>query len=248
VAAADVTARGASVGVAFDSPSGWTFGAAAGGTGSNDPSGVTSAALSAFAATPANRAAVFTVNASRTPLDYTLPLVRNRVVMTEGVVSVEARRGRDWDFGAAAGVATYDVRASGRDSRRISFRTTARRRLNDRFAILLGARALGFDRDLNGGFFDPDAYGLVDVAVVWHHEPSGWLLDAEVAPGIQRIGSAGRTTGALRATASVAWQIRPGRELTARGTFANAGLQQLGDVDGGAYRYASFGIGFAWWF
>jgi hypothetical protein len=52
----------------------------------------------------------------------------------------------------------------------------------------------------------------------------------------------------VRATASAAWQIRPGRQLTLRGTFANTGLQQLSDVDGGAYRYTSIGIGFAWWF
>ncbi|HUF70873.1 MAG TPA: tetratricopeptide repeat protein [Longimicrobiales bacterium] len=246
--AADLIATGAQIGVTFDAPSGWTFGAAVGANRSGDPAARTSPALSAFASTPADRTTRLAVGGSRTPLDHTLPQIRNRVVVTEATASVEASSGRDWDFNAVAGVATFDARASDEQNRRISVTTAVRRRLTDRFAITLSARVFGFDRDIDGGFFDPDAFGLIDAAIAWHHEPARWLLDAEVAPGIQRIGSHATTTGAVRAAASATWQPRPGRQITLRGTVANTGFQQLSADSGGTYRYASAALSFSWWF
>lgn len=242
------SAGGVMVGLSVEAPSGWSFGAAAGAAGSNTPGDAPLGAVSAVVTTPRERSAVLTVSAARSPLDYTLPLIRNRVTVTEAGAAVSLRTARDWDLEGSVSVATYDVRSNDLYNHRVAVKAALRRRLTDRLALALGANGFGFDRDIDGGFFDPDLYALVDASLEWRAELPEWTLEAAVAPGLQQAGRTGKASGAVRTSSGATWRLRPGREISLRAVFANTGFEQLnGQADGG-YRYAAAVASFTWWF
>lgn len=248
VATADASVTGARFAVSIDALAGWLASAGMGATLADEPGADPLMAWSASLTSPRSAAAVVTVNGVRTPLDYTLPLVRNEVVMTEATASIRARRGRNWDFGVSAGIADFDVRRTGESNHRYAVSGSVNRRLSDAFRLEGGARAFGFDRDINGGFFDPDVYALFDAGLGWSGEAGPWRFDTVLAPGVQRIGRDGPLTGAVRSSAAVAWQLGPGRQVGLRGTFANTGLQQISEQTAGAYRYGAIALSLSWWF
>lgn len=245
---AAVSARGVNAGVSAELPSGWSLSASAGASASSIIGSRTRPAMSAGVTTPRHNAAIVTLAASRSNIDYTLPLVRNDVAVTEARASVDASAGRDWTVAVEAGFAAFDIRSTGESNRRLSGRALLNRRLSTPLSLVLSVRGFGFDKDLNGGYFDPDFYGLADAGIAWHRESAAWVLDAEVAPGLQQIGTSGTPGGAIRAQAAATWAVRPGRQISARAVLANTGLQQVTAEATRGYRYASMSLAVSWWF
>ena len=249
VAAAGVTARGAAAAFTLHLEPGWSVAARLGASASDDRT-TSNHALPTFGialGTPRRQRAVVSLSAERSAFDFTAPQVRNDVVADEVAATLDVRAGRDWTFASAAGWTHFAVRGTGQSNRRMALSVQARRRLPDPFALVLGLRTFGFDEDVNGGYFDPDFYGLVDMTLAGLREGRHWTIEGELAPGVQRIGSDGDPAAALRAWTELAYAVRPGRRIGLRATYANAGLQQLSGA-GSGYTYVSVLLNVAWWF
>lgn len=245
----DAQARGGSVAVSVLLPGGWRLGAGAGG---NDVRGAGGnggghGTLTLHASSPARARLTAALTIARVPFDYTRPMIENDVRADEARLELGMRPGRDWTLAAAAGLARFDVRDGEQSNARVSVEATARRTLNDRLSLALETRGFGFDRDVDGGYFDPSFYGLFSARLAWRAELDRLVLDADVAPGLQRIGE-GDVRGAFHAAADLSLIVRPGRSVGLRAVYANTGLQQLSAAGETAYRYASIGLHFAWWF
>jgi len=241
-------ARGGLIGIRWEANDGWTFDAGAGLSSSRSGPSTGRTAFAASATTPRRNRVVLDVSLTRTPYDYTVPLVENGVRVDEAGVRLDYRASRDWAFAAAAGVARFAVARIDSTSRRTSAQFGVTRRIDDPFFVVIGVRTFAFDRDLGGGFFDPDFYGIADAALAWRREGRQWTFETDVAPGVQKIGGDGALTGALRAAASASWAIRPGRRIVLRGVWANTGLQPVSTAAGGSYRYRSISLSTSWWF
>jgi tetratricopeptide (TPR) repeat protein len=246
--AAGVTARGISTSLVLHLDPGWSLTATIGASGAGRHAGHDARPTWGIAiATPRRQRAVVAFAATRSAFDYTAPQVRNDVVADDAVLGLDLRASRDWTFAATAGWTRFDVRATDERNRRIALNVQARRRLPDPFTLVLGLRTFGFDDDVNGGYFDPDFYGLADVTLAGLREGRHWTLDGEVSTGIQRIGGGGDASAALRAWTELSYALRPGRRIGLRAAYANAGLQQLSGA-GSGYTYVSMLLNVAWWF
>ncbi len=247
-AASAIDARGVVLTASYLAGNGWTLEASGGASRSNAEQATTLPALAGAILSPRRNRAVIGVGLTRTPFDYTAPLARNRVVVDEARATLDLRASRDWSLALAAATARFDIRGAGLQNHRASGEAHLMRRLSDALSLALGMRVFGFDRDLSGGYFDPDLYGIADLALGWHWQASHWTVDAEAAPGVQQVGSTGSPGGAARAAGTLAYDVRPGRRLALRGVWANTGLQQLSPGAGAAYRYTSASLLFSWWF
>jgi tetratricopeptide (TPR) repeat protein len=248
-ATAGATTRGAAAAFTLLFEPGWSLAASVGASASDDRITGTRA-LPTFGialGTPRRQRAVVALSATRSAFDYTLPQVRNDVVADEVAATLDVRASRDWTFASAAGWTQFDVRSTGQGNRRIALSAQARRRLPDPFSLLVGFRTFGFNEDINGGYFDPDFYGVIDVTLAGLREGRHWTIEGELAPGVQRIGSDGEPSAALRGWTGVSYSVRPGRRIGLRATYANAGLQQLAGA-GAGYTYLSVLLTLAWWF
>lgn len=246
--AGGVGVRGGTLSLAVRLASGWAVVAGAGASMSDVAGAATVPTAAATIRSSLRNPLVLAVSVNRSAFDYTAPMARNEVVVDEGSVAVDLRSGRDWSLSVTAAAAAFDVRGPATTNARMKGEASVLRRLSDPLSLVLAARAFGFDRDVDGGYFDPDFFGLADVAVRWHTEDPHWSLDAEVAPGLQKIGTGGRAGGALRASAAVGWSLRPGRTAMVSGTWSNTGLQQLSPDAASGYRYASVAVTVSWWF
>ena len=248
-AAASATARGATATITLHLEPGWSIAARLGASASGDRI-TDSAARPTFGitlGTPRRRRTMVSLSARRSAFDFTAPQVRNDIVTDEIAATLDVRAGRDWTFASAAGWTQFDVRSTGQSNRRIALSAQARRRLPEPFALAFGLRSFGFDVDVDGGYFDPDLYGVLDVTLTGLREGSHWTFEGELAPGIQQIGSNGKVAAALRAWTALSYAVRPGRRIGLRTTYANAGLQQLSGA-GSGYTYVSVLLDLAWWF
>ena len=248
-AAADYSARGASVTVWTQREPGWAFQMSAGAATSSVAGAVTTPSWAAAVSSPGRNAVAATIAVTQGAWDYTVPLMRQRVTLSEWSVDGRWIARRDWTVTGtlAAGVLEGDM----------SGRTNRRWRVSGALAhdipatpLSLGVawRSFGFREDADDGYFDPDFYGVLEFSGRAYQETTRWTLEAEVAPGRQRITSAGATSGSLRATGAAAYLFRPGRQLRVSATWANSGLQQISAGPGTAYRYTSIGFALAWWF
>jgi hypothetical protein len=174
-------------------------------------------------------------------------MAENQVLVDEGRLTLDLLPARNWNVTLTAGLARFDVRRLGQTNRRWTTQAQYLRRISDRVSVALGARAFGFNQDLDGGYYDPDFYGLADVRFAYRVGSGGWSLDADVAPGLQKSGSAGDPMGALHAAADLGYSFRPGRRLGVRAIYANTGVNQLSPSARRSYRYTAVALTFAWW-
>ena len=248
-AAAEHSARGASVTIRTQREPGWAFEMSAGAATSSVSGAVTTPTWAAAVSSPERNALAATVSITNVAFDYTVPLMRQRVTLGEWSVEGRWRAGRAWTVTGAAGAGAFEGGVSGRTNRRWRANAALMREIpGGPFAIGVAWRSFGFRDDADDGYFDPDFYGLAELSGRAYHETPRWTLEAEVAPGLQRITSVGETSGSLRATGAAAYLFRPGRQLRVSATWANSGIEQLSAGPGTAYRYTAIGLGLAWWF
>ena len=242
------TARGGTFTLWTQTEPGWALHASAGAGLSDAASAPTLAAWSVGVATPARNRVAGGLSFSQAPFDVTALTTENRVSLREMAVDGRWAPSRMWSVLMEAGVARFDARASGAQNDRWRGKAEIVRRLNDSFGLALAGRAFGFADNTSDGYFDPDLYAASEIAARLHRESRHWVLDGEVAPGIEQITSSGNAAGSLRARAGLTYLLRPGRQLRLNVIYANSGIQQLSPSGGGDYRYASAGIGILWRF
>ena len=108
-------------------------------------------------------------------------------------------------------------------------------------------RAFGFAKDLSDGYFDPDFYGIGELSMRWVHQRGAWMLQAEVAPGIQQVRADGQLRGAFRGYGRIGYAAAPGREVAISGGYLSAGLRRFSTADPD-YEYRVINLTESWRF
>ena len=242
------TARGGSFTLWTQMEPGWALHASAGAGLTDAVDAPTLAAWSVGVVTPARNRVAGGLSVAQAPFDVTALTTENRVSLREVAVDGRWAPSRTWSVQMQAGMARFDARASGAQNDRWRGQAEIMRRLNDSFGLALAGRAFGFTDNTSDGYFDPDLYAASEIVARLHRETRHWVLDGELAPGIEQITSSGDGAGSLRARAGLTYLLRPGRQLRVNLVYANSGIQQLSPTTGGDYRYASAGIGILWRF
>jgi tetratricopeptide (TPR) repeat protein len=195
--------------------------------------------------TPARNAGSGSVAFNRNALDATAALLRNRVSVDELAASASTTLGAGWNLSGGASAAVYDGRET--NIRTGGYASLARRML-PRVTLGVAARAFGFEKDLNEGYFDPDFYGIAEITASVYQEVRKWNLGTEIAPGLQQVGSNGKRTGAFRATGRIGYTVAPGRQVGVSAGLSNSGLHQLSPGSDADYRYRAFSVSGGWRF
>jgi hypothetical protein len=185
------------------------------------------------------------VSASRNAFDATALLVRNRVVTHAVAASAYTSPLRGWTLSGGASVAGY---RGDEWNRQVSGNAAATRLLRRPLTLGVAARAFGFEKDLNEGYFDPDFYGIAEITASVYQEVRKWNLGTEIAPGLQQVGSNGKRTGAFRATGRIGYTVAPGRQVGVSAGLSNSGLHQLSPGSDADYRYRAFSVSGGWRF
>lgn len=204
--------------------------------------------LRASLGTPARYPVTGGLNVGRYPLDATAVLISNEVYVDELSAYSSWSPAQGWTLSGGAGGARFTSRESDESNERWNGSVEVARRLSRPITLGLGVRAFGFSRDLTDGYFDPDFYGLAEMTARWLRETRHWSLNAEVAPGLQKVRSDGDPSGSVRGAGSIAYVFLPGRRVVLSGNFANTGLSQISAGDAGNYRYRSVSLSGAWTF
>jgi len=237
-------ARGALASVGVELGPGWMVGGGVGLSGTNVLGADQRAQVRAAVASPGRHRVGGAVSYRRAALDATALLMERGVEMGELALSLRAEPAPGWSATASLSHASF---AGTADNGRTAGFAAATRRLSRQWTAGARVRALGFSRDLNDGYFDPDLYGLVEGVVRWRREAGRWVLEAEVAPGLQRVGSDGAVQGTAQTRGGVAFATAPGREVGLSAAFSRAGLQSFATGEAG-YRYLAITAQATWWF
>jgi tetratricopeptide (TPR) repeat protein len=238
------SALGVSIGASFQLEPGWTVSLGGGGSRADRAGSQSFAAFSAGVRTPARNRLVVGVGFASAALDATAALV-DRGVTTAGVTA-DARwlPAVGWRVDAAAGWTRFEGTES---NDRTSGLLAVNRQLSRMFSAAVSTRVFGFEQDLAEGYFDPEFYGIGEVAVRWLGQSEPWSFLAEVAPGAHKITSEGDVTATFRGAARVAYRFARGREISLGWGYSSTGLQSFstGDSD---YRYTALVSGVSWIF
>lgn len=224
---------------------GWALSAGAGASSSDAPDGspIPTARVALF--TPVAYPVKGSVSVSRNAFDATALLVRNRVVTHEIAASAYTGPLRGWTLSGGASAAGYH---GDEWNRQLSGNAAATRLLRRPLTLGVAARAFGFKKDLNEGYFDPDFYGIGEITASVYQEVRKWSFWTEIAPGLQQVGSTGKRTGAFRATGRIGYTVTPGRQVGVSAGLSNSGLHQLSPAADADYRYRAFSIFGGWRF
>ena len=177
-------------------------------------------------------------------LDETAPLMRAGVEIRERTIGVRGGLGSVRGE-LALGHATF---AGAETNERRTASLALSRRLGTRWTLGAAARALGFDRDLSEGYFDPPFYGLAEVRTAWEARFDDWHVSAEAAPGVQKVGKdPGRVSGSVRTRLSLGREFGPGKIVWLHTGFSSAGLRSFSTA-GADYRYYHLALALGWAF
>jgi len=238
------SAMGVTVGVSYRIEPGWTVSLGGGGSRTDRAGTRTFAAYSAGLRSPPRHPLVLGVSFVSAALDATAAL-DERGVTTAGLTA-DARwlPAVGWRIDAAGGWTRFEATES---NDRINGSVAVTRQVGRAFALSAAARAFGFERDLAEGYFDPDFYGLGEIAARWTGRSGPWGLLLEAAPGAQKITRDGDVGAAFRGSVRGDYRFAPGREISVAWGYSSAGLQSFtsGASD---YRYTALVSGLSWVF
>ena len=177
-------------------------------------------------------------------LGATAAIIESGVEIREWSVSGRHEPTRRWNLLAGLSHATFDGSES---NSRFGGYVGATRRVGRPWTFGATLLAFGFEKDLDDGYFDPDFYSLFEVGGRWLKEFGSWVTIAELAPGVQRIGSGGELKAAARGSARIAYLAGPGREIGVSFAFSSTGLNSFatGNAD---YRYRQVIVSGVWAF
>jgi tetratricopeptide (TPR) repeat protein len=223
---------------------GWTVSAGLGGsrTGGSDPT--SEPAYSLGLSSPGRYSYAAGVTVDHQALDATALLAERGVSTTDTRLTGRWVPAAGWRLDGALGTTSFD---GTEDNRRSDISATVSRRLNRAWTLAVGGRAMGFDKDLSDGYFDPDFYGIAEVRGRWQHELGRWGFLVEAAPGVQQVRSDGDPAGAFRVSGRVGYRLAPGREVTLSAGYSSTGLQSF-STESSDYRYTAVIVGGSWAF
>jgi tetratricopeptide (TPR) repeat protein len=239
----DRRTRGAFVELWTQAEPGWTFMV---GGGVSEASGAGAEAvgrLGARVASPARYRVGGTLGYSREALDVTAELAENGVIWEQVSLELRGEPAPRWSVTGGVSRAAFEGAQS---NRRIAGSLGVWRRLARDWTAGVSGRAFGFQRDVDEGYFDPEFYGLAELAARWQRELGPWLFLAEGAPGIQALTGADLSASA-RLRGLVGYRFAPGREIALTGAFSSTGLQVFA-AEVGTYRYRSVSVSASWAF
>jgi tetratricopeptide (TPR) repeat protein len=237
-------AFGLTVSGSYQLQPGWTVSAGLGGSRSDGGDRTSVPAYSLGVSSPGRYSYGAGLSVGHQALDATAVLADRGVSTTETRLTGRWAPAAGWRLNVGVGSTSY---AGTEDNHRSDVSLTLSRRFGRPWTLAVGGRAMGFDKDLSDGYFDPDFYGIAEVRGRWQREFGRWSFLAEAAPGFQRVGSDGDPTGAFRASGRAGYRLAPGRELTLSAGYSSTGLQSF-STGGSDYRYTAVIVGGSWVF
>ena len=240
----DRSAEGATVSLTGYLVPGWNITAAAGASGSNGITDRTFFNGFASVSTPRRYPVNGAVTYRRGSVDATALLIERGVSIAELSAVASTSPSRGWSLtGELSGASLSGTQ----DNNRTLGRFSVTREITNDWDVGGRFRAFGYEKDLNDGYFDPNFYMLVETPVRWHHDFDVWRLVAEVAPGLQQIGSGGSLDGVIGLDGRVTYLLAPGRDIGFKVVYSRSGASNFatGDTD---YRYVAVGMIATWVF
>lgn len=238
------TAFGGMVDAEYQLRPGWTLSAGLGGSvtdGADDPSFL---AYSVGATSPQRHPLVLSLEASSFGLDETAALAERGVRASDVRLTARWTPVPLWRVDAYVGQGSYQGTES--NGRRSGFLAVSRR-VGRFFSVGSSFRGFTFEKNVNDGYFDPDVYWVGELTGYWLHRPAPWSFLIEAAPGVQKVRRDGDTSGSIRASGRVGYQVAAGREVSMSYGYSTAGLTSSATGDDG-YNYSALIIGFRWIF
>jgi len=224
---------------------GWAFTAGLGVSDNESPTtSGTVPELRAEIASPSHLRTAGTLLFRSGSLGATAQIINNGVEIREWSLSMRHEPGRRWNLLGSVSQASFDGSAP---NSRFGGSVGVTRRVGRPWTFGATLLAFGFENDLDDGYFDPDFYSLVEVGTRWLTELGSFVAIAEIAPGVQRIGSDGSLEAAARGSARIAYLAGPGREIGLSFAFSSTGLNSFatGNAD---YRYRQLILSGTWAF
>lgn len=222
---------------------GWRVRAGLGGAESNVPGHDPSGAFEFSAESPRESRLGGWVLLTRSPFDVTSPLIERGVIVRDLTLGLRADRVWAGRGGLTVSASSYaGSRPNGRTGvtgwfeRPVGFATVGIR-----------TNVFAFDADLNDGYFDPDRYWLAEMTVGEGLNLNRLRAEVTLAPGMQRVGSAGAVSGTARGELRLAVSLAPEREVWFRGIYSSTGLSGL-TTEAADYRYKAVSAGVSWHF
>ncbi len=242
--ALDRSAMGVTVTASYQIEPRWTLSAGGGGSDSDVAGAATTAAYHFGVRSPARHPYTVGLGFASSALDATAALADRGVTTTGVTVDGRWTPGSGWRVDASAGRTTFEGTQANDRTRGF---LAINRQLGRGLALGGSMRAFSFEQDLTEGYFDPDFYGIAEITGRWAHDVRAWGLLLEVAPGMQKVTSAGDPAAAFRGSARVAYRFAPVKEVSLAWGYSTAGLQSFapGASD---YRYTALVTGASWVF
>lgn len=175
---------------------------------------------------------------SRSALDETIILAERQVYTDNYAIDAHSLLNGSRLF-AGAGISRFKSRVSNSANRRWNVSAALTKPITRTLRIGTRARAFGFEKDLNDGYFDPDFYGLAEITTEFTRQSNHWSLSLDGAPGVQKVRKGGEISGAFRIGSRLAFLVSPGRTIGLSVIRAKSGLQQFSANSGGDYRYTA---------
>jgi tetratricopeptide (TPR) repeat protein len=238
------SAMGGTLTASYQMEPGWTVSAGGGGSHTDGGGGMSTAAYRFGLRSPARHPLVLDLSFASSALDVTAALAENGVTTTGGNASLRWTPAPGWRIDAAGG----RTRFSGvQDNDRTNGFLSVSNRIGRALTVGGSARFFWFQQDLTEGYFDPDFYGIAELTGRWLERAGDWTLLLEIAPGLQQVTKDGDPAAAFRGSASVAYQVAPGREVSLSGGYSSTGLQSF-STGASDYRYTALIFGMNWVF
>lgn len=222
---------------------GWTLGASLGLSGSDADTVGSQVRWGGRVSAPGWWPVISTVTVTREPLDATVQLVRNGVVVTQGNLDLRASPASGWSVTGAFSLAEFQGSES---NRRTAGALGVTRHVLRMLSVGGNVRAYGFTKNLTDGYFDPRFYLLAETPLRWQQTFGAWTPALEVAPGLQKIADVD-LSAAVRLNGEVRYQVAPGREVSVTAGYSTLGLSLFAEGVGG-YRYGFVSVSGAWGF
>lgn len=222
--------------------SGWSVSAGAGAV--DRPVGDVFGILRAGLASPGWLPVSGSASYARNVLDATADLMGRDVTTDDGSLAVAVQIVPAVRIDAGASMTRFNGQTT---NDRVLGRLGLDTRVNRWLRLRPRATAFRFDDTVQEGYFAPDEYTLVELGIGVDRYRGSWGISTELAPGAQRIGSAGEFKGALSGRARVGYTIAPGREVGISFSFSNLGIERFQPGAAG-YRYQAAVLSAAWGF
>jgi len=176
-------------------------------------------------------------------MDYTSPMIERSVDRHAWVLEGDVGLSPRWRVLGSGALGRYEGQVSnGHWDGRVALEDRRERGLRAGVAL----RSFGFESDVTDGYYDPRAYFLAEVPIVWTRGAPMRSVSLRFAPGVQHTPASG-VGASIRTEAVLLREWRPGRGLRASAGYASSGAGRLTSASGD-YRYVSATLALTWVF